>query len=286
MLIIQDIQTLREWRNKMRAQNQSVAFVPTMGNLHSGHISLVNVAQAAADQVIVSIFVNRLQFGQGEDFSSYPRTFDADKNALKLAGVAVLFYPDEHELYPTYPQGFCVMPSSVQDILCGKFRPGHFEGVATIVAKLFNIVAPDIACFGKKDYQQLHVIKEMNAQLNFNIKIIGAATQRAPDGLALSSRNGFLTVSQREHAPELYAQLQLIKKHILENDLKNDIDFINIQNQAKQTFDHKIWQIDYLEIRSATTLESATCEDKLLVILIAARIGKTRLIDNLDFEII
>ncbi|KQB50078.1 pantothenate synthetase, partial [Neisseria meningitidis] len=185
MQIIHTIQELRAWRKNAG----TVAFVPTMGNLHEGHLALVREAKKRADNVVVSIFVNRLQFGQGEDFDKYPRTLQQDADKLEAEGVAVVFAPDEKELYPNVEQRYNVEPPNLQNELCGKFRPGHFRGVATVVSKLFNIVAPDVACFGKKDYQQLAVIKGLTEDLNFDVEIVPVDTGRAEDGLALSSRN-------------------------------------------------------------------------------------------------
>ena len=185
MQIIHSIEALRQWRKSAG----TVAFVPTMGNLHEGHLALVREAKKRADNVVVSIFVNRLQFGQGEDFDQYPRTLQQDADKLKGEGVAVVFAPDEKALYPRVAQRYNVEPPNLQNELCGKFRPGHFRGVATVVSKLFNIVEPQLACFGKKDYQQLAVIQGFVEDLNVNIEIVPVDTGRAPDGLALSSRN-------------------------------------------------------------------------------------------------
>ena len=199
MKIIHTIQELRDWRREAG----SVAFVPTMGNLHEGHLALVREAAKRADKVVVSIFVNRLQFGQGEDFDRYPRTLEQDAAKLAGEGVAVLFAPNEQELYPRVAQQYNVEPPNLQNELCGTFRPGHFRGVATVVAKLFNIVEPDYACFGKKDYQQLAILQGMAADLNFRVEIVPVDIGRAADGLALSSRNQYLSEAERKLGPQL-----------------------------------------------------------------------------------
>ncbi|MGE8355871.1 MAG: pantoate--beta-alanine ligase, partial [Microvirgula sp.] len=191
MDIIRTISDLRAWRKTAGR----LALVPTMGNLHEGHLALVHEAKQRAERVVVSIFVNRIQFGQGEDFDSYPRTFEADRARLEQAGVDALFLPDERELYPRIRQDYNVEPPHIQNELCGAFRPGHFRGVATVVCKLFNIVQPDVACFGKKDFQQLHVIKSMVEDLNIPVEIVPVDTGRADDGLALSSRHGYLSAA-------------------------------------------------------------------------------------------
>lgn len=277
MQVINSIAELRNWRKNIG----TVAFVPTMGNLHQGHLALVQEAKKYADQVVVSIFVNRLQFGQGEDFSSYPRTFEADAAKLKEAGVAVLFAPDEKELYPNIKQDYEVEPPHIQNELCGAFRPGHFRGVATVVSKLFNIVQPDVACFGKKDYQQLHVISAMVADLNFPVQIIPVDTGRAEDGLALSSRNGYLTEDERKEAPRLYKVLKGIKEAIL----AGRYDYAVLEEAAVKELQDHGWQVDYIEVRDAKTLQIAHAGDRHVVLLGAARLGKPRLIDNIDVEI-
>lgn len=274
MQIIHTIRELRTWRENIG----KVAFVPTMGNLHEGHLALVREARKRADNVVVSIFVNRLQFGQGEDFDKYPRTLQQDADKLAAEGVAVVFAPDEKELYPNVEQRYNVEPPHLQNELCGKFRPGHFRGVATVVSKLFNIVLPDVACFGKKDYQQLAVIKGLTEDLNFDIEIVPVDTGRAADGLALSSRNRYLSVGERAEAPRLYRELQAVAESLKQGGL----DYAGLERQAA---DHLIaagWLVDYVEIRRADTLEMARAGDKKLVVLAAARLGTTRLIDNVE----
>ncbi|ENX7159423.1 pantoate--beta-alanine ligase, partial [Neisseria gonorrhoeae] len=224
MQIIHTIRELRTWRENIG----KVAFVPTMGNLHEGHLALVREARKRADNVVVSIFVNRLQFGQGEDFDKYPRTLQQDADKLAAEGVAVVFAPDEKELYPNVEQRYNVEPPHLQNELCGKFRPGHFRGVATVVSKLFNIVLPDVACFGKKDYQQLAVIKGLTEDLNFDIEIVPVDTGRAADGLALSSRNRYLSVGERAEAPRLYRELQAVAESLKQAGL----DYAGLERQA------------------------------------------------------
>ncbi|MBR5939748.1 MAG: pantoate--beta-alanine ligase [Neisseriaceae bacterium] len=277
MQIIKTIEELRNWRKTVG----TVAFVPTMGNLHAGHLALVNVAKQHADTVVVSIFVNPLQFGQGEDFAAYPRTLQADAEKLEQAGVAVLFAPDDKTLYPNTVQSFNVEPSALQNELEGKFRPGHFRGVATVVLKLFNIVEPQIACFGKKDFQQLVVIQQMVAELNVNIQIIPVDTGRAEDGLALSSRNGYLTDNERQQAPQLYAVLCEMKNELQQGRR----DFSQLEQSAAEKLNAQGWQTDYVEIRRRADLSHARPDDKQLIILAAAKLGKPRLIDNLEVDL-
>lgn len=274
MQVIRSIAELRAWRK----QAAGVAFVPTMGNLHAGHIALVNEAHQHAAHVVVSIFVNRLQFGQGEDFDAYPRTFDDDCAKLEAAGVDVLFFPLEAELYPHVRQSFNVEPPHLQDELCGAFRPGHFRGVATVVTKLFNIVEPDFACFGKKDYQQLAIIRGMVEDLNSPVQLVAVDTGRADDGLALSSRNGYLTNEERAEAPRLYRNLTLMREALL----SGDSDYAALETRARQDLEAHGWRVDYVEVRQAQTLEIAHAGEKNLVVLVAARLGKTRLIDNVE----
>lgn len=274
MQIIHTIEALRAWRKTVG----TVAFVPTMGNLHAGHMALVREARKHADHVVVSIFVNRLQFGQGEDFDRYPRTLAADAALLEKEGAAIVFAPDEKELYPRVVQQYKIEPPAIQDELCGAFRPGHFRGVATVVTKLFNIVGAEVACFGKKDYQQLFIIKSMVDDLNMPLQIVAVDTGRAEDGLALSSRNGYLTPEQRAEAPRLYHHLSRMKAAIL----AGERDHAALAQQAIDDLTARGWQVDYVETRNADTLKPATHTDHRLVILIAARIGATRLIDNIE----
>ena len=277
MKIIHTIQELRDWRREAG----SVAFVPTMGNLHEGHLALVREAAKRADKVVVSIFVNRLQFGQGEDFDRYPRTLEQDAAKLAGEGVAVLFAPNEQELYPRVAQQYNVEPPNLQNELCGTFRPGHFRGVATVVAKLFNIVEPDYACFGKKDYQQLAILQGMAADLNFRVEIVPVDIGRAADGLALSSRNQYLSEAERKQAPQLYRELQAIARAV-ENGNRN---YAELEQQAVANLKQAGWQVDYVEIRHAGNLQVAHVGDSELVVLAAARLGNTRLIDNVEIHL-
>ena len=277
MKIIHTIKELRDWRREAG----SVAFVPTMGNLHEGHLALVREAAKRADKVVVSIFVNRLQFGQGEDFDRYPRTLEQDAAKLAGEGVAVLFAPSEQELYPRVAQQYNVEPPNLQNELCGAFRPGHFRGVATVVAKLFNIVEPDYACFGKKDYQQLTILQGMAADLNFRVEIVPVDIGRAADGLALSSRNQYLSEAERKQAPQLYRELQAIARAV-EN---GNRDYAALEQQAAANLKQAGWQVDYVEIRHAGNLQVAHVGDGELVVLAAARLGNTRLIDNVEIHL-
>lgn len=277
MQIIHTIRELRAWRKNAG----TVAFVPTMGNLHEGHLALVREAKKRADNVVVSIFVNRLQFGQGEDFDKYPRTLQQDADKLAAEGIAVVFAPDEKELYPNVEQRYNVEPPHLQNELCGKFRPGHFRGVATVVSKLFNIVAPDVACFGKKDYQQLAVIKGLTEDLNFDVEIVPVDTGRAEDGLALSSRNQYLSVEECAEAPRLYRELQAVAESLKQGSL----DYAGLEKRAVQSLTEHGWTVDYVEIRHADTLEVARTGDRKLVVLAAARLGATRLIDNVEIKL-
>ncbi|MDN0083986.1 pantoate--beta-alanine ligase [Crenobacter sp. SG2305] len=274
MQVIRSIADMRAWRKTAG----KIAFVPTMGNLHAGHLALVREAKQRADKVVVSIFVNRLQFGQGEDFDAYPRTYDSDAEKLREAGVDALFFPDEHELYPRVKQDFNVEPPHVQNELCGAFRPGHFRGVATVVSKLFNIVQPDVACFGKKDYQQLHIIRAMVDDLNMPIEIVPVDTGRADDGLALSSRNGYLTEAERAEAPRLYRNLRRIADALE----AGENDYASLEQSAIDDLAANGWQVDYVEVRDADTLEIGHAGAHRLVVLAAARLGKPRLIDNIE----
>lgn len=277
MQIIHTIKELREWRKTAG----KVALVPTMGNLHEGHLALVRAAKQHAEHVVVSIFVNRLQFGQGEDFDKYPRTLQQDAAKLAGEGVAVVFAPDEKELYPHVEQRYNVEPPHLQNELCGKFRPGHFRGVATVVSKLFNIVEAEVACFGKKDYQQLAIIKGFVEDLNFNVEIIPVDIGRAADGLALSSRNQYLSDAERAEAPRLYRELQQVAVAV-EN---GNVDYAGLEQLAIDHLTEAGWVVDYVEIRHADSLEVAHVGDKKLVVLAAARLGSTRLIDNIEITL-
>lgn len=277
MQIIHTVKELREWRKTAGR----VAFVPTMGNLHEGHLALVREAKKRADNVVVSIFVNRLQFGQGEDFDKYPRTLGQDAAKLEGEGVAVVFAPDEKELYPNVEQRYNVEPPNLQNELCGRFRPRHFRGVATVVTKLFNIVQPDAACFGKKDYQQLAIIKGFAEDLNFNVEIVPVDTGRASDGLALSSRNQYLDENERAEAPRLFRELNKIAEALRGGNLA----YAELEQTAVRNLTEAGWTVDYVEIRHAESLAVAHAGDKDLVVLAAARLGGTRLIDNVEVSL-
>jgi pantoate--beta-alanine ligase len=273
MDVISSVVALRE----RLGRESGVAFVPTMGNLHEGHLDLVRIAKQHAQCVVVSIFVNPLQFGANEDFGKYPRTLQADCDKLEACGVSVVFAPTEADLYP-HPQQITVEPPAIAQELCGAFRPGHFRGVATVVLKLFNIVQPQVAVFGKKDYQQLNVIRQMVEQLNVPVTVIGAETMRAADGLALSSRNQYLTDAERTEAIFMYQTLREIK-NTLEKGIK---EYVRLEENAVRALVSHGWQVDYVAIRSQNTLLMPESGENRLVVLAAAKLGKTRLIDNLE----
>lgn len=252
-----------------------IVFVPTMGNLHAGHISLMRQAREHGDTVVASIFVNRLQFGPNEDFDKYPRTFQADSEQLAAAGVDVLFAPTEADLYPE-PQQYTVDPPEIQNQLEGEFRPGHFRGVATVVLKLFNCVQPQAALFGKKDYQQLMVLRNMTRQLALPIDIVGGETVRADDGLALSSRNGYLSAAERAEAP----RLQRVLAGVCAALRGGEHDWRRLEREARAELDRHGWQTDYVAVRQQADLQPPTSLAVPLVVLAASRLGSTRLLDN------
>ncbi len=276
MDIVHTVAALRQ-----RLQHESaVGFVPTLGNLHAGHIDLTRIARERVGPdgcVVVSIFVNRLQFGPHEDFDKYPRTFVDDCHKCGAAGVDVIYAPDEAVMYPE-PQGYMVEPPEIQHILDGAARPGHFRGVATVVLKLFNMVQPQWAVFGKKDYQQCRVLSNMVSQFNLPIGMLLADTVRADDGLALSSRNGYLSAAERMEAPRLYAQLREIKAALQ----AGERNFAALEGTALGALSARNWQPDYIAIRRQHDLLPPQPDDRALVVLAAARLGKTRLIDNLE----
>ena len=282
MKIISDIHELRD---QLRGQNRA-AFVPTMGNLHEGHLSLMRLARQHGDPVVASIFVNRLQFGPNEDFDSYPRTRQADIEKLEKEGVYVLFAPTEKDLYPE-PQDYRVdPPQNLGKILEGEFRPGFFEGVCTVVLKLFSCVQPKVAVFGKKDYQQLMIIRRMCHQFALPVDIIPAETVRTEEGLALSSRNGYLSSEEKTEAPQLYAALNHIRHNLLNTTNWTNEAILKAENAAVDYLKNRGWQPDYISIRKQSDLNSASTEQleakQALVIVAAAKLGKTRLIDNLE----
>lgn len=282
MNIVRTIADLRAAVSRARGEGKRIGFVPTMGNLHAGHVSLVEIAAQRADFVVASIFVNPLQFGAGEDLDKYPRTLVADQEKLFAAGCHLLFHPDVTEMYPHGMENQTrVIVQGVSEGLCGASRPGHFEGVATVVTKLFQMVQPDLAVFGEKDYQQLAVIRTLVRDLNMPIQVIGAPTQRAEDGLALSSRNGYLSAVQRATAPALYSSLRGIA-----DELKRGArDYTRLIEAAQARQREAGFVPDYLEIRNALTLRPAAIDDRHLVVLTAAQLGNTRLIDNLLVEL-
>lgn len=269
------IHTVAELREALAGERES-AFVPTMGNLHAGHIALAETAAKYGQPVVASIFVNPLQFGAGEDFSRYPRTLRADCEQLEAVGTDIVFAPDVHEMYPE-PQTFAVHPPLADD-LCGAHRPGHFQGVATVVLKLFNMVQPRYAAFGKKDYQQLSILKGMVRQFNLPIVMIEAETSRAEDGLALSSRNGYLTPEERAEAPRLYRLLSEAAARV-----KNGAqDLPRIETEVADELSRNGWSVDYISVRDRATLLAPQPGETGKVILAAARLGHTRLIDNIE----
>ncbi|UOD50207.1 pantoate--beta-alanine ligase [Orrella daihaiensis] len=276
------VHTIEELRDHLRGQNR-VAFVPTMGNLHEGHLALMRTARQHGDPVVASIFVNRLQFGPNEDFDKYPRTLADDIAKLETArDVYVLFAPDERELYPE-PQTFRVQPpGDLGDILEGHYRPGFFQGVSTVVLKLFSCVQPRVAVFGKKDYQQLMVVRAMCRQFQLPVDILAHETVRAQDGLALSSRNVYLSDTDRQEAPTLYAQLKQIQKAVHDG----AVETAALESRAIDTLTANGWQVDYIAIRRQRDLlvptEAEVAAREPLVVLAAAKLGATRLIDNLE----
>lgn len=273
MKIFNDISSLR---NNLSGK-QPIAFVPTMGNLHAGHLALIEQAKQLSDCVVASIFVNRLQFLPHEDFNQYPRTFENDCKLLAELNVNTLFAPNEEILFPTQQEFLLALPP-IADTLEGEFRPGFFRGVTTIVLKLFNIIQPSFAVFGKKDYQQLYLVGEMVRQLNFPVEMVAGETIRAPDGLALSSRNQYLNKAQRAEACHLYQALLQIRQEII----SGCKDFPTLQENATKNLTQRGWKVDYVLIQKRSSLMPAQRSDQDLVILGAAWLDKTRLIDNLE----
>ena len=277
---MQVISTIAELRVRL-SNEPEIAFVPTMGNLHEGHLDLVRLARDHGSCVVASVFVNPLQFGPNEDFDRYPRTLDAD--CAQLQGLAeVVFAPSVNEMYPARQLIF-VEPPPIANELCGAFRPGHFRGMATVVLKLLNSVQPQVALFGKKDYQQLHIIRQLVAQLNLPIGIIGVETVRAADGLALSSRNQYLSETERGEAAFLYRTLQGMRQAILQGKR----NFEQLQQRAVETLVARGWRVDYLAVRNQSDLQPAgpvqgNLAQRELVILVAAELGNTRLLDNIE----
>ncbi|MDN3522642.1 pantoate--beta-alanine ligase [Halomonas ramblicola] len=280
MRILREIPALRQTLTEARRRGQRIALVPTMGNLHAGHLALVAAARERAEVVVASIFVNPMQFGPNEDLDAYPRTLAEDQAKLEAAGCDLLFAPEAATVYPRGLEAQTrISVPEVSEGLCGGSRPGHFDGVATIVAMLFNLVQPDLACFGEKDYQQLAVIRRLVADLHFPIEIVGVPIVRAEDGLALSSRNGYLSDAQRDAAPRLHATLCELRASLeagaeIEASLKAGLDRL----------DEAGFDPDYLELRAAD-LGPVTATTREAVLLVAARLGPTRLIDNLTLTL-
>lgn len=267
-----------------KTAKKGIALVPTMGNLHAGHMHLVEIAKQHADVIVVSIFVNPLQFAVNEDLANYPRTLDEDYEKLKSAGVTIVFAPTVKEIYPHFDgkslqQDVMVSAPNISNTLCGASREGHFDGVATVVTKLFNIIQPDVAVFGKKDFQQLSIVRSLVSQLNMPVEIIAGDTMREASGLAMSSRNGYLSDAQKTQAALLYATLQVIVHKIQAGDQA----FANLIQDAMIALNKSGFQTEYIAICNSQTLQTARADDQALVVLAAAKIGNTRLIDNIDF---
>ncbi|MGR8981181.1 MAG: pantoate--beta-alanine ligase [Gammaproteobacteria bacterium] len=277
MKTVNAVAELRQEVRKWRLAGKSVAFVPTMGNLHDGHLKLVAEASGKADRVVVSIFVNPSQFGPGEDFENYPRTEEEDKEKLDAAGVDLLFLPPVSEIYAPDAQTV-VSVTGLSGLYCGASRPGHFDGVSTVVCKLFNLVQPDCALFGQKDFQQLTLIETMVRDLNIPVEIIPVETVREESGLAMSSRNGYLSEDEKKVAPILYQSLCTAKDEVLAGR-----PFADIELKARSFLEEAGFQPDYFSICRRTDLKKAEIPDRDLVILAAAKLGKARLIDNICF---
>ena len=276
------VSELQQYVQHWKDHKQSIAFIPTMGNLHQGHLSLIEKGQSLCDRSICSIFVNPMQFGPNEDFNHYPRTLDQDIELLESIGCDLVYMPTASELYP---QGLDkisqIIVTDLSEAYEGANRPGHFTGVATIVAKLFNIVKPDISVFGKKDYQQYCVIKKMTQDLNLDVEIIGQETSREPSGLATSSRNQYLNEEQESKAGLIYATLQEAANKILNGERNFDL----IEKQATSKLQQAGFDTDYFNVCNADTLKPATSEDRKLVILVTTCLGNTRLLDNIEIDL-
>ncbi len=285
MQTCQNIEQLRAQIKKWRSHDETIAFVPTMGNLHEGHLSLVEIAQHKAPRVVVSIYVNPLQFSPDEDFASYPRTLEDDLSKLEALGVDLVFTPDDSMIYPEGEQQSTYVEVPVlSHVIEGEFRPGFFKGVATVVSKLFNMVQPDIAIFGEKDFQQLLIIRQMVKDMSLPIEIIGGQTKREADGLAKSSRNNYLSTAERESSSLLSGSLNVCR-----NQIEQGTDVEQAENFCVETLENHGFIVDYVTLRETSWLEKVSNDevvaDKELVILAAAKLGKTRLIDNLVFTV-
>lgn len=282
MHTINHLAELREQVREWHHEGLEVGLVPTMGSLHDGHLALVREARARSDRVVVSVFVNPLQFGEGEDYDSYPRTLDEDCQKLLPLSVDAVFAPSVHEVYPDGPGVTTrVEVPGLSDILCGEFRPGHFTGVTTVVAKLFNMVAPDLAVFGKKDYQQLAIIRRMVRDLNFPVQIVGVDTVRESDGLARSSRNAYLKPDERRTAAEIHATLRQAAERMRAGEREMEA----LEQWGRERLDGLGFRTDYFSIRRQADLGRPGDSDRDLVILTAARIGEARLIDNMEVRL-
>lgn len=278
MDVVTTIEAVRARVRQWRAAGARIALVPTMGNLHAGHSSLLDVARSRADRVIASVFVNPLQFGPAEDFAAYPRTLGDDQQLLATAHCDLLFAPDVEQIYPQGgSQPTMISVRGLSSVLCGQFRPGHFDGVATVVAKLFNIVMPDVAVFGEKDYQQFIIIRRMTSDLQLPVEVIGAPTVRAPDGLALSSRNRYLSPQERATAPAIYRALQAAAQRLT----AGDRDYAGIEGEGWQALAKAGFRPDYFAVRDAGELQPPDERSRDLVVLTAVRLARARLIDNL-----
>lgn len=285
MLVARTVAELQSELVRARAAGQRLAFVPTLGNLHAGHRHLMETARRHADVVVASIYVNPLQFGPQEDYASYPRSLEPDREMLADAGVELLFLPDDDIMYPRGRElSTRVEVPGLSDILCGAARPGHFRGVATVVNRLFQIVRPDVALFGKKDYQQLLVIRLMTRDFGLPIEIVGVDTVRDVDGLALSSRNGYLSADERQLAPRLYAGLQELAGKIW-SQTKPEDSYAVLESATARALDAAGFRTDYVSVRRQQDLAVPTVSDRALVILAAAWLGRARLIDNLELEL-
>ena len=281
MLLFESASAVTKQIQDWKQENLKIAFVPTMGNLHQGHLSLVEQAKTMADKVVVSIYVNPMQFSLGEDLDNYPRTLEADKIALEELEVELLFLPDNQTMYPAGSENTTqVIVPGLSKILCGEFRPEHFAGVTTVVNKLLNIVQPDVAIFGEKDFQQVFIINKMVADLFMPIKIISSPTVREADGLAMSSRNQYLEKQQRQQAVVIYQNLLSLK-----NDAISGVDLRRLESTGVENLLYAGFKVDYVSFRSVQTLQPADRSDRKVVLLIAAWLGKTRLIDNLIFDL-
>ncbi len=278
MITVHDKAALRSWISLCRQQGQRIGLAPTMGNLHAGHLRLLEKLRPHCDRIVCSIFVNPTQFAAHEDFGSYPRTLETDQIKLEQAGCDLVFAPSAHVMYNGHTDQLTrVVVRDMENLLCGASRPGHFQGVATVVSKLFNLVQPDVACFGEKDFQQLSLLRQMTLDLDFPITIVSCPTEREADGLAMSSRNQYLSPEERQRAPMLYRTLQQMRDAILQGNR----DYRMLETAATGLLDKSGFVTDYFSIADANTLQPAESTTSDLLVAVAARLGSTRLIDNL-----